>query len=189
MTRGDDGRIDAAADGGPSLAPPLLTSADMTAAHRASHQFPTVRLYMTPTPHTVGRRQSLTAARRIMREHGIRHLPVLDGGQLVGVLSERDVLLVESLPGTNPTNVYAEEAMVSDVFTTTADAPMADVVEEMVARKMGSALVTDAGRVVGVLTTIDALRALLDLLSAGSEGDENENDDQPPTVTTPTTGG
>ena len=80
--------------------------------HRRSHQYPNVRSYMTPAPHTIGRGQSLTVARPLMHEHGIRHLPVLDGGTLVGLLSERDVFLVESLPGTNPTEVRAEEAMV-----------------------------------------------------------------------------
>jgi acetoin utilization protein AcuB len=129
------------------------------------HQFPTVRAYMSLTPHTIGRAQPLTIALRIMRDQGIRHLPVLDGGQLIGLLSERDVFLIESLPGTNPTNVRAEEAMVQGLLTTTPDTPLAEVVEAMVARKVGSAVALDGDRVVGVLTTIDALRALLDQLA------------------------
>jgi acetoin utilization protein AcuB len=132
------------------------------------HQFPTVRAYMSPTPHTIGRAQSLTVARRMMHEHGIRHLPVLDGGRLVGLLSERDVFLVESLPGTNPTDVRAEEAMVQGLLTTSPDAPLAEVVEAMVERKVGSAVVLEGELTVGVLTTIDALRALLDQLAERS---------------------
>jgi acetoin utilization protein AcuB len=129
------------------------------------HQFPTVREYMTPSPLTIGRAQTLSTAQRKMREHAIHHLPVLDGGQIVGLLSERDILLVESLPGTNPTDVRAEEAMVQSVLTTAPDAPLAEVVETMLARKVGSAVVMDGERVVGVFTTVDALRALLDRLS------------------------
>jgi acetoin utilization protein AcuB len=135
-------------------------------AHRRSHQYPNVRSYMTPAPHTIGRSQSLTMARRIMHEHGIRHLPVLDGGTLVGLLSERDVFLVESLPGTNPTEVRAEEAMVAEVLTTSPDAPLAEVIQEMVDRKAGSAVVMEGQQVIGVLTTVDAMTALLDRLAS-----------------------
>jgi acetoin utilization protein AcuB len=147
----------------------LLFLASMNSATALHfHQFPTVRAYMSPTPHTIGRAQPLTVALRMMREHGIRHLPVLDGGRLVGLLSERDVFLVESLPGTNPTDVRAEEAMVQGLLTTTPDAPLAEVVEAMVERKVGSAVVLEGELAVGVLTTIDALRALLDQLAEPS---------------------
>jgi acetoin utilization protein AcuB len=143
----------------------------MKPTHRRSHQYPNVRAYMTPTPHTLGKEQSLAMAARLMREHGVRHLPVLDGGQLVGLLSERDVYLVESLPGSKPTEVRAEEAMVSDVLTTAPDAPLAEVVEEMVERKAGSAVVMEGPLVIGVLTTIDAMKALLDRLAATDDDD------------------
>jgi acetoin utilization protein AcuB len=128
------------------------------------HQFPTVRQHMTASPHTISPYQPLTIARTTMHSHKIRHLPVLDGGRIVGLISERDLLMVESVPGVNPTNVRVEEAMVQDVFTATPDEPMADVVETMVRRKLGSAVVVDGDRVVGVFTTTDALRALMSLL-------------------------
>lgn len=136
---------------------------------RRAHQYPNVRAYMTPSPLTIGRDRSLTVARRLMQEQGIRHLPVLDGGALVGLLSERDVFLVESLAGANPTEVRVEEAMAEDVLTTTPDAPLAEIVEEMVQRKAGSAVVVEHDKVVGVLTTIDALSALLDRLTSADQ--------------------
>jgi acetoin utilization protein AcuB len=128
-------------------------------------QYPTVGQYMTPAPHTIARNRSLAAARHLMLDEGIRHLPVLDGGRIVGLLSERDLLLVESLPGVNPTDVRVEEAMVESVFTVPPDAPIGEVVETMIARKIGSAVVAEDDRVVGVFTTIDALRALHGLLA------------------------
>jgi acetoin utilization protein AcuB len=100
----------------------------------------------------------------MMQEHRIRHLPVLDGGRIVGLLSERDLFLVETLPNVNPTNVRVDEAMVQEVFTVEPDAPIGEVVERMIARKVGSAVVCDEDRVVGVFTTIDALGALHELL-------------------------
>ena len=126
---------------------------------------PTVGQYMTPAPHTISPRRSLAAARARMVETSVRHLPVIDGGRIVGLISERDLLMVESLPGVNPTAVHVDEAMVEEPFTTSADTPLADVVDVMIARKLGSAVVVKGDEVVGVFTTIDALRALQELLS------------------------
>ena len=127
-------------------------------------QYPTVRQYMTVIPHTISAGRSLASARKTMLDHNIRHLPVLEGGQIVGLLSERDLLLVESLPDVNPTTVRVEDAMVSNVFTAAPGDAVAEVVETMIARKLGSAVILDDDRVVGVFTTIDALRALHELL-------------------------
>ena len=141
---------------------------DMKAIPRArTHQHPTVRRYMTSGPHTIGRTHSLTAARKLMREHQVRHLPVLDGGRIVGLVSERDLAMVEALPGVNPTDVRVEEAMVENVFTVEPDTPIGEVIGTMIARKVGSAVVLEQERVVGVFTTIDALVALRELLERG----------------------
>jgi acetoin utilization protein AcuB len=51
----------------------------------------TVERFMTRSPLTIGQDQPLAAAHRMMREHRVRHLPVLDGGMLVGVVSQRDL--------------------------------------------------------------------------------------------------
>ena len=99
-----------------------------------------------------------------MRQHRIRHLPVFEGGHIVGLVSERDLAMVEAIPGVNPTVVRVEEAMVEDVFSVEPGAPIGEVADTMIARKLGSAVVIDGGRVIGVFTTIDALVALRDLL-------------------------
>lgn len=122
---------------------------------------------MTAGPHTIGPTSSLAAAHKLMREHQIRHLPVLDGGRIVGLVSERDLAIVEAIPGVNPTTVRVEEAMVEDVFTVQPDAPIGDVADTMIARKLGSAVVIDGQDVVGVFTTVDALVALRELLERG----------------------
>jgi len=119
---------------------------------------------MTPAPHTIERNRSLAAARKVMMDLHVRHLPVLDGGRIVGLLSERDLLLVESLPGVNPTAVRVEEAMVQDVFTVEPETPIGEVVATMIERKLGSTVICEGERVVGVFTTIDALQALHELL-------------------------
>jgi acetoin utilization protein AcuB len=133
---------------------------------RRVHQYPTVRQYMTPMPCTIGPTRSLAAARKAMLDHGIRHLPVLDGGRVVGVLSERDLFLVESVPEVNPTVVRVEEAMVASPYVVPPDATVAEVVDTMIDLKIGSAVVAQGDQVAGVFTTIDALRALSDMLAA-----------------------
>jgi acetoin utilization protein AcuB len=135
-----------------------------TAAIHPVRQFPIVGQYMTPSPLTIASNRSLAAARRVMLEHQVRHLPVLQGGRIAGLLSERDLLLVESLPGVNPTAVKVEEAMVANVFTAPPGAPIAEVVETMIERKLGSAVIVDGDHVIGVFTTIDAMAALHQLL-------------------------
>jgi acetoin utilization protein AcuB len=107
----------------------------------------------------------LGIAERVMRDHHIRHLPVLDGERVTGVLSQRDALMAESLPGVNPLEVRVEEVMAEEVFTASPDAPLAEVVTEMMKRKIGSAVIVEEGRCVGVFTTTDALTALAELLS------------------------
>ena len=120
---------------------------------------------MTPSPWTIARNQPISIAQGLMRQRGIGHLPVLDGERVVGILSERDILLVESLPGVNPTDLRVEEAMAPSPYEVTPDAPLAEVVSTLLDRRIGSAIVVDQDRVTGVFTTVDALRALADLLA------------------------
>jgi acetoin utilization protein AcuB len=125
---------------------------------------PSIKRYMTPSPHTIGRAQSLGQAHKMMRSHHIRHLPVLDGGALVGVLSDRDLHLIETLRDVDADKVIVEEAMTPVVYKVSPEAPLDEVVREMAQHKYGSAIVEDQGKVVGVFTTVDALDALADLL-------------------------
>jgi acetoin utilization protein AcuB len=119
---------------------------------------------MTRTPHLIGAEQSMKSAHDLMRTHEIRHLPVLHGGKLIGLLSIRDLHLVETLPDVDPERVRVEEAMTQDVYAVEPKTPLKQVVTEMAARKLGSAVVVEGTKVVGVFTTIDALDLLAERL-------------------------
>jgi acetoin utilization protein AcuB len=125
----------------------------------------TIRAFMTPAPHTIGVEQTIAAAAEMMREHHIRHLPVLDGGRLVGILSERDVAMIGGLPGVNVERLAVAEAMTPDPRALTPDSSLEWVAAEMAQHKFGSMVVVENDRVVGIFTTVDALRALQELLS------------------------
>jgi acetoin utilization protein AcuB len=120
----------------------------------------TISDYMTKSPYRIGVEQPLSKAHEIMRKRKIRHLPVLHGGKLVGLVSLRDLHLVETLQGVDAEEVRVEEAMTQDVYCVAQNAPLREVVREMAKRKLGSAVVTNKTKIVGVFTTIDALRAL-----------------------------
>jgi acetoin utilization protein AcuB len=137
---------------------------DMKTHAKPVRQYPTVKEFMTASPLTIAPTESLAAAHKIMREHQVRHLPVLNRGRVVGIVSQRDLFLVESLPDAKPAEVQVDEAMVEDPFTVPPDAPIGEVVEQMIENKLGSAIVCEGDRVLGVFTTIDALRALHRLL-------------------------
>ena len=126
----------------------------------------TVGAWMTPQPHTIGDDQSLADARERMHHWHVRHLPVLHGGHLVGVVSERDVSLVEALQGVDIAHVRVDEAMSAEPWTVTKDATLAAVAAAMAEQRIGTAIVVEGeDRVVGVFTTTDALRALARLAS------------------------
>lgn len=122
----------------------------------------TIADYMTHSPHSVGYDQPLTHAHQIMTEHHIRHLPVLNGGRLVGILSDRDLAFVENLRDVNAVQVRVEEAMTPTPYCVKKTSSLGHVAREMAEHRYGSAVVMEHDHVIGVFTTTDALRALAD---------------------------
>jgi len=106
----------------------------------------------------------MTVAHRMMREHHIRHLPVLRGAKIVGLVSDRDLNMVETLQDVDPRKVLVSEAMTQDPYLVSPDAALDEVVLSMAEKKYGSAVVIQHEKVVGIFTTVDACRAFADLL-------------------------
>ena len=125
---------------------------------------PSIQKYMSTSPHSIGLEQTLATAHEMMHEHGIRHLPVLHGGELRGILTDRDLHLIESMEGVDPREVTAEDAMSTAIFAVSPDTPLDEVVSTMAARKFGSAVVMQNNKVVGIFTTVDVCTTLADLL-------------------------
>jgi acetoin utilization protein AcuB len=125
---------------------------------------PKIQAHMTTSPHSIGRDQPLARAHAVMREHQIRHLPVLEGGQLLGVLSDRDLRLIETLRDVDPEKVTVEDAMSNNVYAVAPDAPLDEVVKTMAEHKYGCAVVIQNQHVVGIYTTVDVCRSLSELL-------------------------
>lgn len=115
---------------------------------------------MTPFPYSIGVDASLRQAHEMMVDHGVRHLPVLRGHQLVGVVSDRDIKrALDPDLGLPP----MDELFVRDVYTPEPIAvddvtPLDEVLEQMASEHIGSVLVTKHGRLVGIFTSSDACR-------------------------------
>lgn len=118
---------------------------------------------MTGQPWTIGSQRSIAEASDLMRAHRIRHLPVVDDGKLVGLVSERDLHLYASIGGARSERV--RDAMTEPVFTVTPGQEVDEVARVMGARKLGSAVVVSStGVVEGIFTAIDACNALVEVL-------------------------
>lgn len=131
---------------------------------------PKVDKYMTTSPHTIGVDQPLSQAHVMMHKYKIRHLPVLQAGKLVGVLTDRDLHLVETLKDVDPGKVTVEDAMTPGPYCISPGAPLDEVAAEMAEHKYGCAVVLDNNHVVGVLTTVDLARVLAETLRQRHHG-------------------
>lgn len=123
----------------------------------------TIEQFMTRSPHTIGQDQTLATAHRIMRANQIRHLPVLDRGRLVGIVSQRDLHLLETLKGVDQDEVTVAEAMTSEVETAEPSLSLHEAAERMAHRRAGCLVVTRGDHVIGIFTAVDALAALVAL--------------------------
>jgi len=126
-------------------------------------QIPKIEKYMTPMPHTVGKDITIEKALDLMRDHRIRHLPVQEGGKLVGVLTDRDIKLAFSFANEN--GLQVGDIMTPDPYTVDPHAALDSTVLEMSEHKYGCAIVVqENGKVVGIFTAVDGLRVLSEVL-------------------------
>lgn len=106
--------------------------------------------------------------RELMARHDIRHLPVVRGDAVVGIVSERDVRLVSGLTQAEKLQVRASDIMATEPLVVEGTAPLEEVADKMSEQKIGSVIVNDeGGRFVGIFTATDALSALVELVRSG----------------------
>lgn len=115
---------------------------------------------MTRDPVTLKETDTLEEADRLLALEHIRHLPVVRGGKLVGLLTHRD-LLAHCGRYRRPTGepITAGEVMRTDVTTVRPETPLIEAIRLMLVNKFGCLPVVDeGGTLVGIVTETDLLR-------------------------------
>lgn len=121
----------------------------------------TVAEVMTRLPQTVSVNEKLLGAKRLMNRLRIRHLPVTERDEVVGIVSDRDIKLAQSIYRNRNAD---EDVLVRDIcqfepFVVEETEPLTRVLEQMAKKRFGSVLVTKRGRLTGILTTVDICSA------------------------------
>ena len=133
-----------------------------------------VRDYMTPQPEALEASQQLLDAVLLLRKSGFRHIPVLDQGQLAGVISERDLwrfspTMLIPLSQQDYNRVFEEtsigKVMTRDPQTIAPDAPLSQAVDLLIQNRLGCLPVMENDILVGIITVRDMLRALYDFVA------------------------
>ena len=133
-----------------------------------------VRQYMTAEPQTLEITQSLLDAVLLLRRSHLRHIPIVENGHLLGILTDRDVARsapsrLTPLPEEEYNRVFegtqVGKVMTKEPFSTTPDSPLGEAVVLIYTRRLGCLPVLEEGKLVGIITVTDMLRALHDLIA------------------------
>jgi acetoin utilization protein AcuB len=123
--------------------------------------------------------QSLRTARERMRQHGVRRLPVVEHGRLVGIITDRDVRHAWASPATSLSvhellylleRVTVAEVMTWKTVTVRPDTPLVEAARLLHDHKVAGLPVVEGGAVVGMITGTDLLEALIEMSEADREG-------------------
>jgi acetoin utilization protein AcuB len=129
---------------------------------------------MTPDPITIAHNHTVGKAMEIMARYDIRRLPVTKDGNLVGIISDRDLRQMGSrpslkLPKSDQDDLYlrlpVEEAMTLNVITIRETQTVQEAIKSMVKNKIsGLPVINREGALVGILSELDVLKYCLSIL-------------------------
>lgn len=137
-----------------------------------------VELWMTADPLTIAPGESVAVAGQTMSRRKVRRLPVVDGGRLVGIVSELDVARAFP-PDVNPFSATLESSpedrkvgdiMTPEPLTAAPHTPVDEAAHVMADRRIGALPVVLNGRLVGIITESDVFRAFVELVGVRGRG-------------------
>lgn len=92
---------------------------------------PTISTYMTRDPWTIGPDERIATAYEVMSTHTVRHLPVMERGAVVGIVSQRDLFFMEGLRRIDPETGKVEAAMSPEPYAVPPETPVDEVARRM----------------------------------------------------------
>jgi acetoin utilization protein AcuB len=129
---------------------------------------------MTPNPVTITSTMTVLEATNLMKSHKFRRLPVVDGGKLVGIVTDRDLREVSASPATTLSvhelnyllaKLVVKDIMKANVFTIGVDATIEEAALVMYNKKIGGLIVVnDIGAVAGIITETDIFKCFVDVM-------------------------
>jgi len=127
-------------------------------------EIPRIGSVMTTFPYSIDAGASVAAAQEMMERHGIRHLPVTDAGDLVGIVTDRDIQHFLDPLVNYPVQREVRDIMVAHPYVVRPDEPLDEVLVTLAQRRIGCALVAEGGQLSGIFTTTDAARLFAERL-------------------------
>jgi len=134
---------------------------------------------MSRPPITIGPEMSINDALALFKKERIRRAPVIKGGKLVGIVSEKDLLNASPSPATTLSiwemnyllsKLTVSEVMTKNVITVAEDTPIEEAARIMADNKIGGLPVVKGARVVGIITETNLFKMFLELMGAREKG-------------------
>jgi acetoin utilization protein AcuB len=124
---------------------------------------------------------ALADVQRLMQDNHIRHVPVVSGKRLVGIITDRDVREASPSPATTLTRgeiayqmatTPINQCMTTDVVCIGPDVDMVQATHLLLQQQFGCLPVVDNGTLIGIITEWDCLRAFLESLSTSASKEQ-----------------
>ena len=149
-----------------------------------------VRKKMKKDLFTITKEERMTVAKKIMKEKNIRHLPVVDGKKLIGLVTNMDIRKAEASPATSLEirelhylldKLTVGEIMTRNVITISPDISIEEATTLLHDNKIGCLPVVEDGNLVGIITENDVMEILIEVMGMKEKGSRVEVivDDKP----------
>lgn len=126
---------------------------------------------MTRDPVTVDLHASLSTVKEMMARHGYRHFPVVSGDELIGIISQTDVMRLsfgnlfdgqEEIDGTMLDMLTTEQVMMSNPTSVPVDCTVGEVAHLLIRVDFHALPVVDGRKIVGIVSTTDVIRYFME---------------------------